>query len=472
MVKRSVDGRAAMIKLFDDQAEQVDGVRSSMGRGNKRVLMQACTGAGKTVMAAYILRGAVSKGSSTWFVAPRKELMRQTALTYDKFGLEYSFIAAGLRYDKRAQNQICSMQTLPRRLDRLTAPDLAIIDETHYGGAVLDALIDWLGKRGTWIIGLSATPMKQNGQGMDKWYDDIVLGTSMKELIRLGRLSEYKMFAPTTPDLSGIKTTAGDYNKRSLQDWMDNHGKVLIADCVATYKANAMGMLGITFASSIVESKRIAQEFNANGVPAAHLDGTMSDDVRKALINRYANRELLQLVSVALMTFGFDLAAQVGRDVTIECMSDISPTKSLSSQLQKWGRVLRAKDKPALIFDHAGNAIKHGMPHEDRDWTLKGRDKKRRRTVEREVEMRQCEKCWFCHEPAPKCPNCGYVYPVQSRVIEQQDGELVEVQAIERKQKRMEVGRARTRAELEAIARERGYAPGWVWRQMKIKGIR
>lgn len=465
------EGGWGMITLYDDQREQVEAVRESMGRGNKRVLMQACTGAGKTVMAAAILQGAGQKGSSTWFVAPRRELIRQTALTYQNFGIRYEIIAAGHRQD-RAQNQICSLQTLPRRLDKLTAPDLCIVDETHYGGAGLDALIEWLGQRGSWIIGLSATPVKQNGQGMDKWYDDLVLGTPMKELIRLGRLSQFRMFAPATPDLKGVKVTAGDYNKKSLQNWMDEHGKWLIGNAVKTYKDNAMGMLGLTYASSIKESQRIAEMFGSEGVPAAHLDGTMGDDVRKALIEKFANRELLQLVSVDLMTFGFDLAAQVGRDVTIECMSDLRPTKSVALQLQKWGRVLRAKDKPALIFDHAGNAMEHGMPDEDREWTLKGRDKKRRKTVEREVEMRQCEKCWFCHEPAPKCPNCGYVYPVQGRTIDEVEGELVEVEAIERKHKRMEVGRARTRAELERIAKERGYAPGWVWKQMQVKGIR
>lgn len=462
---------AEMINLFPDQSRQIESVAVAMRDGHRRVLMQAATGAGKTVMASEILRRAGLKGSSTWFVVPRKELLRQTSLTYDEFGIPHSYIASGYEFDGLANNYIVSLQTLKSRYDSLRKPDMVIIDECHYGAGYMDKLVGWLGD--AWIIGLSATPKKHNGDGMDKWFDYLVKGTPMKELIRLGRLSEYKMFAPSRPDLSSIKVTAGDYNKKALQGWMDDHGSVLIGDAVATYKAHAYGKRGLTFCASIKESERVAEAYKAAGIPAAHMDGTMHDDTRRNIINAFADGELMQITSVDLMCFGFDLAAQVGRDITVECMSDLAPTKSEAKQLQKWGRVLRRKDNPALIFDHAGNCFEHGLPCDDRDWTLKGREKKRRTVSERAMEMRQCKKCFYCHPPSPACPNCGNIYPVQSRVIKERDGELEEIKAVERvkKQKRMQVGMARSCEDLAKIAAERGYAKGWIWKQCKIKGF-
>lgn len=463
-----------MITLFPDQAKLIEGVANSMRAGNKRVLMQAATGSGKTIMATEILHRAMAKGSTTWFVVPRKELLRQTSKTYDNFGVRHEFIASGKPY-KLCQNHIASMQTLASRLGGLNPPDMAIIDETHYGGKQLDKIINWLTGAGTYIIGLSATPKKHCGTGMDKWYDDLVLGPSVKSLIENGRLSTYKAFAPSKPDLSGIKVVAGEYSKKSMEEFFMDHGKELIGDAVNTYKKNASGMRGLTFCTSIVESQRTARAFFEAGVTAAHLDGTMSDEYRRFVIEKYAAGELMQLCSVDIMTFGFDLAAQVGQDITVECMSDLAPTKSEAKQLQKWGRVLRMKEKPALIFDHAGNFFEHGLPDDERRWTLKGREKKKRGPVEKSVEVRQCTQCFFCHDPSPKCPNCGYEYPVQSRVIKEVEGELKEITEVERKQKakakRMQVGKAKSYEELKAIGRERGYAPGWAYVMAKKKGL-
>lgn len=460
-----------MITLYPDQVEQIEGVRKSFAAGNKRVLMQAATGSGKTIMSTYILNAAVAKGNKCWFVCPRKELIKQTSMTLRQFRMNHGYIASGHR-EQPAPTHVVSLQTLSRRYDKLAPPDLAVIDEVHWGGNMIDTLVKWLRSNGTYIIGLSATPKLSNGSGMSKWFDDIVLGTSMKELIALGRLSGFKMYAPHVPDLSGIKITAGEYNQKDMSLFMDEHGKVMVGNAVKTYADNAHGKLGITFCTSIKESKRTADAYNEAGIPAAHIDGTMSADVRGALINAFADKKLLQICSVDLMTFGFDLAAQVGRDITVECMTDLAPTKSESKQLQKWGRVLRAKEEDALIFDHAGNAFEHGMPDAEREWKLEGDVRVRRSSSERAVPMRQCAECYFCHHPAPVCPNCGNVYPVKSRTVEEIEGELVEIKEIQkRKKKRMEVGKAKTLEDLKRIAKERNYKWGWVIKMARIKKI-
>ena len=464
------------MKLFDDQKAVVDAVEQSMMRGCKRDLVRAETGSGKTIMAANILHRAREKRSTTWFIVPRKQLLKQTAMTYEFFDLPHSYIASGMRYDAFANNYICSLQTLPKRLDDLKPPRLAVVDETHFDFQ-LDKLFDWFKKHGTYVIGLSATPMLASGDGMDKWYQDMVSGLNLRELIDLGRLSDYRYFEAKAPDKSLLKARKkGDYTSESIAEWADVHGKYVVGNAIDLYREHADGKLAIHFSPSVAESKKAAEQYNAAGIPAAHMDGDTPDDVRTWVINKYANRELKVLCNVELMTFGFDLAAQVGRDVMIEAMIDGSPTKSLTKQRQKWGRALRRKLEPAVIFDLVGNQEMHNYPCTEIDWSLDGKERKVRKESEREVKMRQCTNCPRCHPPAPACPYCGFVYPVTGREIEHVDGDVKEVdkEAIraESKLKSMEVRMARTMDDLWKIARQRNYKSGWVFKMAQIRGLR
>ena len=465
------------INLFPDQQDIIDRTRAAMRSGKKQVLIRAETGAGKTIIATSILHGAMNKGSRTWFIVPRRQLLTQTAMTYQRFNIPHSYIAAGEKYSGSAAHHICSLQTIPKRIEDVRLPDLAIMDETHYGGGQLDTVISKLIKGGTRLIGLSATPVLPGGEGMDKWYDEMIDGLSLRELIRLGRLSDYDYYEAAAPDRSGLKASrSGEYTSQSLDDWTNLHGKYVVGNAIKLYKEYAAGQLCIHFAPSIEASKAAADAYTAAGIPAAHMDGETDADVRRYLIDRYAKREILILCNVDLMTFGFDLAAQVGRDVVIEAMIDAAPTKSLAKQRQKWGRVLRWKPKPAVIFDLVGNCSEHMYPCTDIEWSLSGKARTVRRETEREVKMRQCDKCGYCHPPAPLCPNCGHKYPIQSRQIKEVDGEVRKVDkaaiAAAKKDKYIEVGRAKTMDDLWRIAKERGYKSQWVRIQSKVKGIR
>lgn len=416
-----------MITLLPDQEELMQSVRRSMMR-HKSILLQAATGSGKTVMASWLVASAQAKGNSCWFTVPRKELIVQTGKTFDGFGVPHSHIAAGYVTNPYSKSHICSIGTLVRRLDKFKPPRLAIIDEAHYAGAAVESIIEWLKDNGSWVIGLSATPWKLSGVGLGRWYEDMICGPSIRWLIDNKRLSDYRLFAPNRPDLSGIKTVAGDYAKGQLADRME-HDTVLIGDAVKYYKEHAMGSLGVTYCASRKHSKMTAEKYNESGVPAAYIDGETPDIERRRLIRAFANREILQLCNAQLLTFGFDLAAQVGRDITVETMTDLSPTKSLSLQMQKWGRVLRYKDKPAMILDHASNIHTHGLPCSDRTWCLSDRHTpgSAQDSGERTIAVRTCTKCFHSHKPAPKCPECGHEYPIRHREIEEIDGELDEI---------------------------------------------
>jgi len=457
------------MQLLPDQIELIDAAKDKIRSGVKSLLIQGATGSGKTVISSSIVRGAYDKGKNVVFTVPRRDLIRQTSKTFHEFGIDHSYIAAGLPCHESHNIFIASTQTLKNNLK--FKPDLAIVDEAHFGSGTLDEIIQKYKEYGTVILGLSATPWKMSGQGLGCWYDDMVCGKSVKWLIDNNRLSKYRAFAPDKPDLSGISITAGDYAKGQLADKMEKDG-VLIGNAVEHYKKHALGKLNIVYCVSIDHSKITAKAFNDAGIPAAHIDGDTPDDERVRIIRAFARRELLVLTNCEILTFGFDLSSASGMNVTVECMSDLRPTKSLALQCQKWGRVLRMKHEPAIIFDHAGNIDEHGLPDADREWTLESRKVIKRASSDRNITVMQCAHCAYCARPFFTCPNCGVQREIISRKVEQVEGELKEV--TERKAKaaaRMEVGRAKTIDDLKRIASERGYDSKWVYIQSKIKGI-
>lgn len=453
------------IALYPDQAELVERTRAAM-RQHKAVLLQLATGGGKTVLAAHMVHRSMAKGTRSMFLVPRRELLRQTSETFLRYDIAHGIQAAGYNPNPFMPVQIATTGTLARRLDHAPKADVVFVDEAHFGASEQASIIAHYRQRGAWIVGLSATPTKLSGKGLDDTYDHMECGPPIGDLIAMGRLSGYRMFAPSHPDLSGIATVAGDYAKGQLASRMESD-RVLTGDAVKHYADHALGRLCIAYCTSVLHAQIVADAFRTAGIAAASIDGGMGDDQRARIIKAFARRELLVLTNCELLTFGFDLASAAGMDVTVEALADLRPTKSVALQLQKWGRALRKKAYSALIFDHAGNVEHHGMPDDDRDWTLAGMERKEKAPGDAASAVRQCPACYFCHRPAPVCPNCGSVYPVQSRMVEQIDGDLHEI--TESRKKRQDQGRAQTVADLIKLGHARGMKNPQGWAHHVIK---
>ena len=190
----------------------------------------------------------------------------------------------------------------------------------------------------------------------------------------------------------------------------------------------------------------------------------MNADMRDDAVERFRRGETLVLSNADLFGEGFDVPA-------IEAAILLRPTKSLSLHLQQVGRALRVCDgkSEAIILDHAGNSLIHGLPDDERDWSLDDREKKKRQ-ASAEMSIRQCKECFYVYRPAPKCPQCGHSAPIQAREIEQVDGTLTEFKrAQENREKRKQVGKAQTLEDFQRIAAERGYKPGWALQMMRVR---
>lgn len=465
------------VTLYPDQIDLTTRVRNS-SRHHRAILMQSATGSGKTRMALDMIAGAARKNTTCIFAVPRRELLEQTIKTIANYGLDFGVISPDHRPRPLAPIQIAMTPTLARRLPTTAAPKMLFLDECHFGGGEMDRIVDWSKASGGWRIGLSATPLKTNGKPMGAWFYHMECGLQIAELMALGRLSKYRLIAPSSPDLSALPTRDGDYVNTKMTAFMESQPQI-IGDAVKTWQAEMAGMLTIVFAASRKHSSKICERFIAAGIKAQTIDGNDDAAARKAKIIRFATRECPVLINCQLCTFGFDLAQASGMDVKIEAMIDMSPTKSLPLQLQKWGRALRAKQTPAIIADHVNNFRVHNLPDDDREWSLSGL-KKRAGTSERTIPARQCTiaegGCGMVHRPSPACPRCGRVYPVQGRTLKEVEGTMIELnpdhlRMIQRAERKVQGG-AETLAELRELARRTGKNPRWadhVWNARQAK---
>ena len=208
-----------MAELRDYQDTAIFKLRQSLGAGKKRPVVQMPTGAGKTVVAAEIINMALAKGKKVMFCVSSLSLIDQTVERFRENGIYDVGVIQAMHEltNFYADVQVASVQTLMRR-KIIQKVDLVIIDECH---VQFKFYAKWT-QMDYWkdipFIGLTATPWAKS---MGKLWDDLIVGTTMTDLIEQGHLSKFKVFAPSHPDLTGVKTVAGDYDIGQLGDAMD-----------------------------------------------------------------------------------------------------------------------------------------------------------------------------------------------------------------------------------------------------------
>jgi DNA repair protein RadD len=458
-----------MAKGFDVrpyQVEIVDRARAAI-RSHKAILIQAATGSGKTAMATMITASAVLKRRRVWFVCHRDFLLDQTSGAFDRANIFHGFLAAGQPFNPYIDVQIVSVDTLKRRLAKplYVPPDIMIWDECHHIGAEgWKNIRQWAGD--CIHIGFSATPARLDGRPLKDSFEVMISGPTPAWLIDNGFLSDYRAYAPTKMDMTGVKKLAGEYSAHDQERVLDT-GE-MIGEMVRHYAEKAGGMRGVYFAPSINLSRKWAAEFSASGIPSIHLDGTSSREERRAGALAMARGEILVIFNVALFGEGYDLAAQAGMDVTIDMVGVCRRTTSLSLHYQMLGRALRpAPGKTAVFLDHVGNIEELGLPDQEVEWSLEGRVKRASAGGDGLAEPAwTCPKCKVVNNlTLSHCVNCGEPRPIaEGAVIKEVEGELQEVdKAAARLSRKMEEWECHTLADLVALATRREYKNPEKW---------
>lgn len=450
------------MELRPYQVASADELRAGYRSGIRRQCLVSPTGSGKTVLFAFVTKNAVTKGNRVMIIAHRAEILAQISRTLNQVGVEHGMIQSGVRSDPSKPVHVASVQTLVNRFDDIPAPDFIVLDEAHHAAA------------GTWVkvfarydkaryLGVTATPERLDGRGLNEFFEKLVLGPSVQWLIDNKFLARPRYFAPqVTPDLSAVRKMAGDFSKSESEAIIDKPS--ITGDAVLHYKRHLYPRTAVAFCISLSHAQHVAECFRSAGVPADVIDGKMSDEDRTKRVTHLANGQIKVLVSCELISEGFDLPSTGGAIL-------LRPTASLALCLQQIGRALRPKQdgSEAVILDHVGNVLRHGLAEEPRNWTLEGRSSKKR-TKEAVLETRQCETC-FCIFAGLKCPECGVERASKVREIEQREGELRELETkkmAEARAARIEVGRAQSYEALIAIEKSRGYKRGWAFHRWRV----
>lgn len=458
------------MQLRTYQQHAIENLRDAYRAGARAPLLCLPTGCGKTIIFTAIANSAAARGRDVLILVHRRELLNQASRKLSAIGLDHDIIAAGSPATDHSV-RVASVQTLARRLPGIDwQPSLIIIDEAHHACAgswtkILDKWPD------AYRLGVTATPCRLDGRGLSSAFDQLVLGPSVADLTVSGYLSPARIYAPpVVADLSGLHRRAGDYAIDEAAHAMDR--STVTGDAIAHYQRLAGAQRAIAFCCSVAHAESVARSFNAAGINAATLLGNTPD--RDAVVAAFDAGTVQILVTVDVVSEGFDIPAA-------SCAILLRPTQSLGLYLQQVGRVLRpAPGKShALILDHVGNVPHHGFPDDAREWSL-AEGSRRTRSGPAAPTVRTCQSCYAAFRPAPICPCCGHEQPVaKPRIMRQVDGELQELRResvrqriAERATSRRQQQAARTLAELLALAKQRGYSPGWAYRIHQARGQR
>jgi superfamily II DNA or RNA helicase len=467
----SVDDVAApKLELRDYQQKAIDDFEADQHRS---VLLVSPTGSGKTVIATSIMKRHASLWKSSLFIVHRREIVRQTSAKLRELKVPHGVIMAGEKPRLLERVQVAAIQTLHARAvrtDRMPMPeaDLVVIDEAHHAPAEMyqQVLAAYPNAR---IIGLTATPCRGDGRGLGDIFQAMIELPQVPELVEKGHLVATRVYAPSIPDLEGLKVRMGDYVEAQLADRMDTDR--LVGDLVYHWLKYGERRKTVVFATGVGHSVHIRDEFCRSGVRAEHIDATTPKAERDEILDRLRRNEIEVVVNCAVLTEGWDMPE-------IGCCILARPTRQIGLYRQMLGRVLRpAPGKTdAIVLDHAGAVHRHGFAEDRIEWTLDpDRDATNRTHAKREATGKdrfvECSQCGVMREGGKACPHCGFIPPPKPVEFQPAAGELGLVDRDRQVKAPVYDHEARTNwhAMLLHIADQRGYKPGWAAHKYKEK---
>lgn len=361
----------AELALRDYQVDALDRVGKAEARGVRKQLGVAATGLGKTIMFCALAR---ERGCRTLILAHRDELVSQAVAKVREVWPDVDVgIVKAADNDVRSQVVVASVQTLSRsrRLAQLVASTLeadglaawgglatvepfglVVVDEAHHAYAQsYRTILDALGagqEDGPLLLGVTATPDRGDGKGLNDLFDEVVFNYDLLWGIRSDYLCDVRALRCVIDvDLSKVKVRGGDYEVGAVGAALENaHAPQVI---VHQWKEHASDRRTLVFVPTVALSKEVEREFRAHGVKCAHVDGTTDLDERRAILRGYADGTIQVVTNCMVLTEGFD-------SPRTDCIVQARPTKSRALFTQMVGRGTRKHPdkRDLLVLDVVG----------------------------------------------------------------------------------------------------------------------
>lgn len=321
------------------QQEFIDAVHHAFAEGNRRIMGVAATGAGKTILAAELMR---QEQGNCLFLADAKELINQNADKYfthtgERAGVEMGPQSSRLGVDRVV---VATAQSLHRRLQKFEEDhfNLIIVDECHRAtlGEASQKIFNHFSYAR--ILGITATPFRSDRKELGNFYERIAIEVGLDRLIREGYLSRIQIKSfPMSIDLRDVGVRGGDYAA-------DDLGAVIepilqeAANQLVTHAADRRKI--VVFLPLVKTSIRMARILNEMGIKAVHVSGEDRTNLAK-----FTHGDARVICNAQLLTTGWDCPQ-------VDCVLVLRPTKSLSLYSQMVGRGTRIhpdKDKLLLL---------------------------------------------------------------------------------------------------------------------------
>lgn len=398
------------------QAKGIQGLRDGFKLGKKKGLLWLATGGGKTHCFSYMMIEAVQKKLRCLMIVRGRKLVDQASKRLFHEEVTHGVLMAGhWNYRPTAPIQVASIDTLIARRMRPKA-DLIVIDEAHQ--AISKGYTEFLKDYpNAFVVAVTATPYSL--KSMRHIADFIVHPISISELIDMGFLVPPRYFAPSAPNMAGVKVSksTGDYVTDELANLMDKSS--ITGDIVSHWKKLGENRPTICFAVNVAHSQHLAEQFRQAGIAAVHCDADTPENEREVYIKKAESGEIKVICNVGIFCTGVDIPA-------LSCIIMARPTKSYNLYVQQAGRGTRIFEgkKDFILLDHAGNVTRHGFITDEPEPNLDGK---------KEVEStgptpKTCKQCFAITEKFP-CPLCSWSPPaIERSEIEHVPGELKEIQ--------------------------------------------
>jgi superfamily II DNA or RNA helicase len=338
--------------LRDYQQRAIHNVYEQWQSGHHETLLVAATGAGKTQMYLSIGMDAldVDPDARALVIAHRRELIEQPIERIKLMNAQWllngsidrprvGVITQG-RCDTDRQLTVATVQSMNERrtteLLRHGPITHLITDEAHHvvAGGYLRLRSQLLEANPNLLhLGVTATPMRADGDGLRKVYTSVADRISIADLVRQGWLVKPRWLGVSTAvSLSGVHTRAGDYVASELADAVETESMRRLV--VQSYQQYAAGRRFIAFTVTVDGAHKLAEAFVEAGLRVKAIDGTTPLEERASILAAYRKGELDGLTNCQVLTEGFDAPGT-------SCILMCRPTRSDGLYVQCMGRGLR-----------------------------------------------------------------------------------------------------------------------------------